>query len=104
MGSTNRLFFSTGGAFASSSPSITTYLLGGHQWYVTRQCPFTWVIPKQALLEVVRDSLEYSPEKCTIVATYKRLVVGVALLSSPQETYITYLAVRPGWDNAQIAT
>ncbi|KAJ7483192.1 hypothetical protein FB451DRAFT_101778 [Mycena latifolia] len=52
----------------------------------------------------VRDSLEYSPERCTIVATYGRLVVGVAIISSPRETYITYLAVRAGWDNAQIAT
>ncbi|KAI0675684.1 hypothetical protein C8Q78DRAFT_1066396 [Trametes maxima] len=52
----------------------------------------------------VSDSLEYSPEKCTIVATYKQLVVGAAFLSSPQETYITYLAVRAGWDNSQIAT
>lgn len=36
--------------------------------------------------------------------TYKRLVIGVAVLKSPQETYITYLAVKPGWDNSQIAT
>ncbi|KAJ3475202.1 hypothetical protein NLI96_g11988 [Meripilus lineatus] len=43
----------------------------------------------------VSDSLEYSPEKCTVIATYKHLVVGVALLSSPQETYITYLASDP---------
>ncbi|TFK52025.1 hypothetical protein OE88DRAFT_1712445 [Heliocybe sulcata] len=52
----------------------------------------------------VRDSLHYSPEKCTIIAMYKKLVVGAALLSSPQETYITYLAVRTGWENSQIAT
>ncbi|KAI0947063.1 hypothetical protein AcV7_009599 [Taiwanofungus camphoratus] len=52
----------------------------------------------------VSDSLQHSPDKCTVIATYKRLVVGVALLSSPQETYITYLAVRAGWENAQIAT
>ncbi|KAI0825783.1 hypothetical protein BC629DRAFT_1275565 [Irpex lacteus] len=52
----------------------------------------------------VSDSLDYSPEKCTVVAVYKKLVVGVALISSPQETYITYLAVKPGWENAQIAT
>ncbi len=51
----------------------------------------------------VSDSLQYSPEKCTIVAMYKQLVVGAAFLSSPQETYITYLAVRSGWDNSQIA-
>lgn len=50
------------------------------------------------------DALQYSPEQCTIIATYKNLVIGVGLLSSPQETYITYLAVKPGWDNAQIAT
>lgn len=52
----------------------------------------------------VSDSLQYSPERCTVIATYKKLVVGVAILSSPQETYITYLAVKAGWDNAQIAT
>ncbi|RDB15747.1 Cysteine-rich protein 2-binding protein [Hypsizygus marmoreus] len=51
----------------------------------------------------VTDSLDHSPERCTVVATYKRLVVGVAILSSPRETYITYLAVRAGWDNARIA-
>ncbi|KAK7466312.1 hypothetical protein VKT23_005039 [Stygiomarasmius scandens] len=51
----------------------------------------------------VSDSLDYSPEKCTIVASYKKLVVGVAIMSSPRETYITYLAVRGGWDNSQIA-
>ncbi|KAF9650146.1 hypothetical protein BDM02DRAFT_3093681, partial [Thelephora ganbajun] len=52
----------------------------------------------------VSDSLLYQPELATVVATYKRLVVGVAILSSPQETYITYLTVKPGWDNSQIAT
>ncbi|KAF9448942.1 hypothetical protein P691DRAFT_759486 [Macrolepiota fuliginosa MF-IS2] len=51
----------------------------------------------------VSDSLEYSPERCTVVACYKHLVIGVAILSSPQETYITYLAVKAGWDKAQIA-
>ncbi|KAJ7600926.1 hypothetical protein C8J56DRAFT_21755 [Mycena floridula] len=52
----------------------------------------------------VTDSLDYSPERCTVVAVYNRLVVGVAIMSSPRETYITYLAVRHGWDNSQIAT
>ncbi|KAF8489890.1 hypothetical protein F5888DRAFT_1743967 [Russula emetica] len=52
----------------------------------------------------VSDSLQHVPEKATIVAMYKRLVVGCAILSSPVETYITYLAVRAGWENAQIAT
>ncbi|KAG6840720.1 hypothetical protein C0991_004806 [Blastosporella zonata] len=51
----------------------------------------------------VSDSLDHSPERSTVVACYKRLVVGVAILSSPRETYITYLAVRAGWDNARIA-
>ena len=54
--------------------------------------------------KTVADSLQYSPEKCTVIATYKHLVVGVAILSSPQETYITYLGIRAGWDNSQIAT
>ncbi|KAF8625022.1 hypothetical protein AX17_006936 [Amanita inopinata Kibby_2008] len=51
----------------------------------------------------VTDSLDYSPERCTVVAVYKKLVVGVAILSSPQETYITYLAVKAGWDYSHIA-
>ncbi|KAF8880191.1 hypothetical protein BD779DRAFT_1101417 [Infundibulicybe gibba] len=51
----------------------------------------------------VSDALEHAPESCTVVAAYRRLVVGVAILSSPQEAYITYLAVKAGWDNAQIA-
>ncbi|KNZ77415.1 Cysteine-rich protein 2-binding protein [Termitomyces sp. J132] len=51
----------------------------------------------------VTDSLDHFPDRCTVVASYKRLVVGVAILSSPRETYITYLAVRAGWDNAGIA-
>ncbi|KAL0955147.1 hypothetical protein HGRIS_004061 [Hohenbuehelia grisea] len=52
----------------------------------------------------VSDSLDFFPERCTVVATYKRLVVGIAILSSPQETYITYLAVKAGWDQSHIAT
>lgn len=55
-------------------------------------------------LTLVSDALHYSPERCTVIATYGHLVVGAAFLSSPQETYITYLAVRAGWENAQIAT
>ncbi|KAH9971741.1 hypothetical protein BGW80DRAFT_1174286, partial [Lactifluus volemus] len=52
----------------------------------------------------VSDSLQHGPDRATIVAMYKRLVIGCAILSSPAETYITYLAVRAGWENAQIAT
>ncbi|KAJ4470140.1 hypothetical protein J3R30DRAFT_3711964 [Lentinula aciculospora] len=52
----------------------------------------------------VSDSLDYSPEKCTVVACYNNLVVGVAIMSSPRETYITYLAVRHGWESSNIAT
>ena len=53
---------------------------------------------------IVSDSLLYSPEKCAVIALYKKVVVGVALISSPVETYINYLVVRTGWDNSQIAT
>lgn len=53
---------------------------------------------------LVSNTLNYSPERCTVIAMYGHLVVGAAFLSSPQETYITYLAVRAGWENAQIAT
>lgn len=34
---------------------------------------------------------------------YKKIVVGIAIISSPIQTYITYLAVKAGWDKAQIA-
>ncbi|KAG1738905.1 uncharacterized protein EDB91DRAFT_1249079 [Suillus paluster] len=52
----------------------------------------------------VSDLLQYSPERCSVIAVYGKTVVGAALLSSPQEVYITYLAVRAGWHNSQIAT
>lgn len=39
-----------------------------------------------------------------MVAVYKKIVIGVAILSSPDETYLTYLAVRSGWENCRIAT
>ncbi|KAF9045354.1 hypothetical protein BJ165DRAFT_1346914 [Panaeolus papilionaceus] len=51
----------------------------------------------------ISDSLGYWPEKATVIAVYKKVVVGAAILSSPLETYITFLAVRPGWDKSQIA-
>ncbi len=51
----------------------------------------------------VTDSLDYWPERSTVVAMYKKIVVGVAIISSPIQTYITYLAVKAGWDKAQIA-
>lgn len=71
---------------------------GGHKWTVlTRTC-------LQLTGIVVSDSLLYSPEKCTVIAMYKKVVVGVGLISSPVETYINYLVVRTGWDNSQIAT
>jgi hypothetical protein len=44
--------------------------------------------------------------KYTMVACYKHLVVGLALFvpTSPQEVYITYVAVRAGWEGSGIAT
>ena len=65
--------------------------------------PRKHLVPFGAKWTSVSDSLDWSPERATVVATYKKLVVGVAILSSPQETYITYLAVKSGWDKAQIA-
>ncbi|KIM44798.1 hypothetical protein M413DRAFT_66849 [Hebeloma cylindrosporum] len=50
----------------------------------------------------VRDSLDYQPERSTVIAMYKKIVVGVAIIASPLQTYITYLAVKAGWDKAQI--
>ena len=55
------------------------------------------------LIKTVSGFIDYQPERFTVVARYKRLVVGVALLSPPNETYITYLAVRAGWEGAHIA-
>ncbi|KAH9479737.1 Cysteine-rich protein 2-binding protein [Psilocybe cubensis] len=51
----------------------------------------------------VSDALDYLPEKTTMVAMYKKVVVGVAIIMSPIQTYITFLAVKSGWDKAQIA-
>ncbi|KAJ3501310.1 hypothetical protein NLJ89_g9395 [Agrocybe chaxingu] len=45
------------------------------------------------------DSLDYEPKKVTVVAMFKKIV---AIMSSPRETYITFLAVKSGWDKSQI--
>lgn len=78
----------------------------GHSGLVLMVCDFLHEsrLSEYLRMGTVSDSLDYTPEKATVVATYKHLVVGVAILSSPMETYITYLAVRAGWDNSQIAT
>ncbi|KAG2351560.1 hypothetical protein BDR07DRAFT_1455729 [Suillus spraguei] len=52
----------------------------------------------------VSDLLQSSSERCSVIAIYGKIVIGAALLSSPQEAYITYLAVRAGWHNSQVAT
>ncbi|KAF8322487.1 hypothetical protein DL93DRAFT_2050299 [Clavulina sp. PMI_390] len=52
----------------------------------------------------VSTALEYHPEKYTVVAMYRRVVVGVALISPPpDEAYVTYITVKEGWKNAGIA-
>jgi hypothetical protein len=66
-------------------------------------CSLMFVI-SSLLLFTVSDLLQLSPERCSVIAVYGKIVVGAALLSSPQEAYITYLAVRAGWDNSHIAT
>jgi len=48
----------------------------------------------------VSESLEY-PE-FTIVACYKKLVIGCAFMTP--DAYINYIAVHPEWRNAGIAT
>lgn len=48
--------------------------------------------------------MEYSPEIYTVVTIYKRVVVGVALISPPpDEAYVTYLTVKAGWQSSGIA-
>jgi len=43
------------------------------------------------------------PPGSTIVAVYKRIVVGVALITPPpDEAYIPYVAVRVGWERCSI--
>jgi hypothetical protein len=61
--------------------------------------------PKVTLMKfIVSDLLQSSSERCSVIAMYGKIVIGAALLSSPQEGYITYLAVRAGWHNSQVAT
>ncbi|QRV88690.1 GNAT family acetyltransferase [Ceratobasidium sp. AG-Ba] len=52
----------------------------------------------------VSDSVRWEPEQCSVVALYKNLVVGCAFLSETVEPYVTYIAVRAGWEGAGIAT
>ena len=49
--------------------------------------------------ELVRDAVEY--QEFTIVACYRRLVIGCALMN--MDRYIMYLAVRPGWQRSGVA-
>jgi hypothetical protein len=70
----------------------------------TASTPMLSPLSPAAHSRAVSDALQHAPEQATIIATYKRLVVGCALLSAPDEPYITYLAVRAGWERAQIAT
>ncbi|KAG1743091.1 hypothetical protein EDB19DRAFT_1700035 [Suillus lakei] len=66
-------------------------------------CPLMFTICSPMLF-TVSDLLQSSPERCSVIAVYGKIVIGAALLSSPQEAYITYLAVRAGWHNSQVAT
>ncbi|KAG2358951.1 hypothetical protein BDR07DRAFT_1472936 [Suillus spraguei] len=43
----------------------------------------------------VSDLLQSSSERCSVIAIYGKIVI---------EAYITYLAVRAGWHNSQVAT
>ncbi|KAG9093454.1 hypothetical protein FS749_014358 [Ceratobasidium sp. UAMH 11750] len=52
----------------------------------------------------VSDSVNWEPEQCSIVASYKKLVVGCAFLSETMDPYVTYIAVRAGWERAGIAS
>ena len=66
--------------------------------------PYSYTLTQVLIQFKVTEALSISATKCTVVALYRRLVVGAAFLSSPEETYITYLVVRPGWESAGIAT
>ncbi|CAE6455998.1 unnamed protein product [Rhizoctonia solani] len=52
----------------------------------------------------VSDSVKWEPEQCSVVALYKKLVVGCAFLSEPMDPYVTYITVRAGWEQSGIAT
>jgi hypothetical protein len=94
-------------ASAPSTRPFGTRLLGRHRWsacFAVVLCAFCADPIADRIRTLVSDALHYAPERCTVIAMYGHLVVGVAFLSSPQEAYITYLAVRAGWENAQIAT
>ncbi|CAE6527298.1 unnamed protein product [Rhizoctonia solani] len=52
----------------------------------------------------VSDSVKWDPEQCSVVALYKKLVVGCAFLSETMDPYVTYITVRAGWEQSGIAT
>ncbi|CAE6402897.1 unnamed protein product [Rhizoctonia solani] len=52
----------------------------------------------------VSDSVKWEPEQCSVIALYKKLVVGCAFLSETMDPYVTYIAVRAGWEQSGIAT
>ncbi|GAB1518443.1 hypothetical protein RhiTH_001502 [Rhizoctonia solani] len=52
----------------------------------------------------VSDSVKWDAEQCSVVALYKKLVVGCAFLSETIDPYVTYIAVRAGWEQSGIAT
>lgn len=52
----------------------------------------------------VSESAKWEPEQCSIIALYKKLVVGCAFLSETMDPYVTYITVRAGWENSGIAT
>lgn len=53
---------------------------------------------------LVSDSVKWEPEQCSVVAHYKKLVVGCAFLSETMDPYVTYITVRAGWERSGIAT
>lgn len=95
---THHLLFLKSHSPCSGSRSPWAVFLAWNRWYENRLSLYNRI-----WLSEVSDSLEYQPEKATVLALYKRVVVGVAILKSPQETYIMYLAVKGGWDKSQIA-
>ncbi|KAG8733990.1 hypothetical protein FRC11_013828 [Ceratobasidium sp. 423] len=87
--------------------------LDSYSWAPITYTPiYAWHLPQvHDLLERafwsgidVSDSVKWEPEQCSVVALYKKLVVGCGFLSETMDPYVTYITVRAGWEQSGVAT
>lgn len=78
-------------------PGIDSKLIGSSKFYLLLHLPCLWIL--------VSECLSY-PD-FSIVALYKKLVIGCAFLVPDAincAAYVSFMAVRPGWQRAGIAS